>query len=468
MTVRNHDGRARRLYDSLRMPRRPMLILTGVILATAAAFAALRATFVIPIDVTWIYYANATIIYGLVGFIAFFMLYSLRRRRPFPASAPKTHFLCLIPAYNESSVIANSVRSLLAQNYPGMLFEVVVVFDGTDDTGQVAQQLGAYVIRTPSPATGKHLALSDAIERLTRPDDHRYVVVFDADNVVSKNFLQRMNDAIQFGGYRCLQGYHDVLNKNANWVTKALWCATSASSRLYNQGRFNSLGNALVCGTGWCCDGALLRKYWPYLRTQTEDIELNGVLLLHEDVRVAWVADARFYDEKPFNVWVAIQQRRRWMAGHMRTFWLLGWPCLREAIRRRSGTLLEMALYYAVPFAMSISVIQLFIIHAGISLDVFRVYGPLASTTAQLALSAVTLLYVLVYQITGFVMENGHIKHGVLYALYTIAFSLIVWTLALVWSWFSLSRRDWIFHTPHVTRAAGVDEALLKTAGEPL
>jgi len=443
--------------ESIRMPRPVILAVLGVILAVGLVLYGLRAVIIVPVDVTPEYYATTFLVYGLwIGSILFFMLASFRGVNRFAPAVPCKRFLCLIPAYNEARVITNSVSSLLQQHYPRENVEVVVVFDGADETGDIARAAGATVVQTPQHGSGKHEALAFAIDRLIDSDDDRYVVVVDADNVVALDYLQRMNDAIIGGGYTCLQGYHAVLNPARNWVTRSLWCAVASSSRLYNQGRFNSIGNALVCGTGWCCRADLIKRYWPRLRTQTEDIELNGVLLLNEGIRVAWVPDARFYDEKPGNLWVAAQQRQRWMTGHMRLFFFLAGPCLREALRRFDVALLELALYYAVPFVLSLGVLQFFGINAAIAVGICSVSGPLANPVVCGALSITTVAILVGYQAIGFRMENGGWARGFLYGLYTIPFSIVVWTMALVSAWVSLRRSDWIYHTPHVVDDAEV------------
>ncbi len=66
------------------------------------------------------------------------MLRTQRRTLAFRESYPchrRTRFLCLIPAYNESTVIGNPGTSFLNQRYPSSIDDVVVVHDGTDDNG---------------------------------------------------------------------------------------------------------------------------------------------------------------------------------------------------------------------------------------------------------------------------------------------------------------------------------------------
>jgi cellulose synthase/poly-beta-1,6-N-acetylglucosamine synthase-like glycosyltransferase len=419
-----------------------------------------------PVDLSWLFYINFVLVYALqIGPVLLFGIWA-RRTALFPRHRPAVRFLCLIPAHNEERVIANSVASLVRQAYPRELFEVCVVSDGsTDRTDEIARRHGARVLRTSSHGMGKSKALAHAFETLLDGDDPgRYVCVVDADNWVAPDFLREMNNAICERGYRCLQGFHDVLNGPANWITKSLWLNSISSSVLYNPGRFRSLGTALICGTGWCCEAGLLRRYWSHIGTQTEDIELTGVLLLHEGIGVAWVASAHVYDEKPLTLWTAIRQRQRWMTGHMRVAGRLFWPLLREGIRRRDVRLLELAGYYLLPFAMNAGNLQMLLL-IGMNVGLLAVQGPFRWSLWQWGVSLVTLAYVFVYQITGFALETGLWGRAIVYSVYCAIFSFLAWMPALVWACFTVWRSDWIFHTPHVATTAGTPAEVRLRAG---
>jgi hypothetical protein len=271
--------------------------------------------------------------------------------------------------------------------------------------------------------------------------------------------LRAVNNAIEAKGYQVLQSFHDVLNGPKNWITKALWCSCVASSRMYLTGRSRALNNALICGTGWACKGALLRKYWPKIKTQTEDIELNGVLLLEERITVGYVPEAAIYDEKPLTLWVGIRQRMRWMCGHARVAYYYFWPCVGKAIARRDLALLELASFYLVPFALLISFLTWPLL-AGLSMHVFRITGPLASGPIQVFFEVVAAFFVLGYQFVSFypadigsTSKANHIWRVALYSLYTCAFAVLVWPPSLIWAVFSITKVDWLYHTPHVTDA---------------
>ena len=79
---------------------------------------------------------------GLILLTALAALYSRRiSRKP---DAPRTRFLVVIPAHDEESGIAATVRSCLSLGYPEGLFEVLVIADNcSDDTASIARQQGA-------------------------------------------------------------------------------------------------------------------------------------------------------------------------------------------------------------------------------------------------------------------------------------------------------------------------------------
>jgi cellulose synthase/poly-beta-1,6-N-acetylglucosamine synthase-like glycosyltransferase len=455
--VGSAKGACRKAILSLRMPPLAAALIIGVPLLISASLWGMRAEHY-HANVNLIYYPTCALVYAVwVLPILGFMLFSVRRIRPNAPQAPKHRFVCMIPAYNEERVIVNPVLSLLAQDYPADLYEIWVIFDGTDDTAKIAEGLGAKVLHTPTRGFGKHRALDYAFRELLSEDDDRYVAVFDADNVVSANYLQSMNNAIEARGFRCMQAFHDVLNGSDNWITKALWCSCVSASRLYLPGRMRSLCSVLICGTGWCCEAKLLRKYWGGTRTQTEDIELNGILALESGVRVGYVPEAHIYDEKPLNIWVAIRQRMRWMCGHSRVAYYHFFPCLWQGIVRFDLSLLELALYYLVPFALLASFVTWPIL-AGIWVRDFTITGPLAGGTVQRVFEGIALFFIFGYQIVGFwgtkeLGKNGLVRAArvVLYSFYTLVFTVLAWPPAVIWAIFCVGKADWLYHTPHVS-----------------
>src|SRR5258706_5027996 len=83
-----------------------------------------------------------------------------KRRRVRPPS--RTRFLVVIPAHDESALIGDTVRSVLASDYPASLREVVVIADNcTDDTVVEARRAGSTCLeRVDFHRRGKPWALN--------------------------------------------------------------------------------------------------------------------------------------------------------------------------------------------------------------------------------------------------------------------------------------------------------------------
>lgn len=373
-----------------------------------------------------------------------------------PNNIEPIEFLVIIPAYNERMVILNSVKSLLKQR-TGSHYQarIVVAFNGTDDTGQIAKSHGAEVFTTPIPKCGKSAAIAYVLDQIPAVND-RYVIIIDADNVVADDFLANVAIACQSKklAYQC---NHQPLLASQNWVSKGLQSSYCASSRLYNLGRSQVLDSALLCGTGMVLQEGILRKLWSAVKTQTEDIELNGLLSLRYNTGVTWITSAVFYDEKPDAIDVAIRQRVRWMVGHMRCAYFYSGALVRQFLRTGSLRALELAWYYLMPFSLLISALWLLLLIPiallGYHYDILRYQSLLLGT------SLCFVLYIFILPALGYFLQQTNLptakrlQESALFALYSIGFATVVWPIAILFACVSISSTTWIFHTPHKANA---------------
>jgi hypothetical protein len=111
---------------------------------------------------------------------AWLALASRRHRRadpPDPAEWPAV--TALVAAYRESACIADKVRDVLANGYPGPI-DVLVVAEGDRETAGRAEEAGATVL-TADERLGKAQALNLGFSKVTAP----IVVVSDANNTLA-------------------------------------------------------------------------------------------------------------------------------------------------------------------------------------------------------------------------------------------------------------------------------------------
>ncbi|WP_051217367.1 glycosyltransferase family 2 protein [Paenibacillus assamensis] len=234
--------------------------------------------------------------------------------------APYKRFIIMVPAHNEEAVIGNLVENLHKMDYPKELYEVCVIADGCSDrTGDIARKLGATVIEhtyLPGERKGKPYGIKYAIEQYGDRMDNDFdgIAFFDADNLVSLNYLKEMNNHL-LNGDKLIQCYLDSKNPNDNWVTMGYSVSYIFMNRSWQLAKSRlGLGNA-IGGTGFCVDTALFRKIGWTARSLTEDLEFTIQCLL-EGVPAKWCHFARVYDEKPESFKSSCIQRLRWARGH--------------------------------------------------------------------------------------------------------------------------------------------------------
>lgn len=141
--------------------------------------------------------------YGLFALIAFLNLILMRR----PGRRREGDEFCiLIPARNEEANLRQLLPLLTGQN--GQKPKIYVFDDeSTDTTGQVAEELGATVIRPREPLpkgwTGKNRACHELAKAAAEDSNARWYLFLDADTRPALDFLDGMRDlATQVGG-RC-------------------------------------------------------------------------------------------------------------------------------------------------------------------------------------------------------------------------------------------------------------------------
>ena len=227
-------------------------------------------------------------------------------------------FMAVIPAHNEEAVIKNLVESLAAQNYPKELYDIYVIADNcTDATAELAKEAGAIVLkRFDEKNKTKGHALNWFIkQKIEENADYDALCVFDADNIVDKNFLKNMNKKL-CQGEEVVQGYRDIKNPTDSWVASGYAIFYWMMHRFYHLARYNLGLSPLLNGTGFMVKFDLLKPHGWQTITLTEDIEYS-LINIAEGRKLGWAVDAIVYDEQPVTFKASWSQRSRWTVGHL-------------------------------------------------------------------------------------------------------------------------------------------------------
>ena len=181
-------------------------------------------------------------------------LCSLIKLKDKPLKVNKEHrFMAIIPAHNEEAVVGNLIESLKNQTYNKDLYDIYVIADNcTDNTAKIAKEAGAIVYeRFDETKKTKGYALNWFLQQKIAEDaPYDAFFVFDADNIVDKNFIKNMNKKL-CQGEDVVQGYRDIKNPSDNWITAGYAIFYWQMHRFYHLARYNLGLSPLLNGTGF-------------------------------------------------------------------------------------------------------------------------------------------------------------------------------------------------------------------------
>lgn len=267
------------------------------------------------------------------------------------ASAKACHkYAVLVAARNEEAVIARLVESLRNQDYPTERITVFVVADNcTDSTALDARRAGAVVYEHQNESERtKGFALRYLVECIRRDygiDAFEGYFIFDADNVLKRDYVARMNDAFD-AGEKVIVSFRNSKNLNGDWIAASYALHWLRTCHTEHRGR-SLLGlSARVQGTGVLFASELIRDGWNYT-SFTEDRAFSADAVVR-GYHIAYQDAAEFYDEQPEELRVALRQRLRWAKGHLQSFTESGGKLLRGVFTRRAAVCYDM-LWTVVP-----------------------------------------------------------------------------------------------------------------------
>lgn len=151
-----------------------------------------------------------------VGYIVLFSAAShFFKQKKYPATTVRQRFIILVPAYKEDAVIHACVTSVLRQTYPAELYDLIVISDHMrPETNASLRKERIGLIELHEKESSKAKALRIAAETITdQPYD--YVLILDADNLISPCYLQELNKAVS-QGIKAIQTHRKAKNMNTD------------------------------------------------------------------------------------------------------------------------------------------------------------------------------------------------------------------------------------------------------------
>lgn len=253
------------------------------------------------------------------AYVFFFAIAGLFYKAPtYNHTAPKSYrrIALMIPAYKEDTVIIDSAKYALQQNYPTDQIDVIVIADSfKPETLQTLRAMTITVEEVSFENSTKAIALHTVLQRTQKVYDIALIV--DADNILENDFALKVNACFE-QGWKVLQAYRTA--KNTNTSTAVL---DSVSEELNNYilrraHRAVNLSSGLI-GSGMAFDYTLLRNLVSeiYISGGLNEDKALEMSLLKRDIKIEFLSNALCYDEKVQNPMIFEKQRTRWIAAQV-------------------------------------------------------------------------------------------------------------------------------------------------------
>lgn len=222
------------------------------------------------------------------------------------------NYAILIPAKDESKVISGLLKSIEKQ-VDSMKDTYIIVESKKDKTCEIAKEMGAKIIlRKDLSKKRKGYALDEAIKEILKEKSYDLYFIFDADNILEIDFIEKMLKTYQLG-YDIGVGYRNI--KNGDNIIAATSGITFCMLNMFNKVK-NKLKQVIaISGTGFYISGEIINKLkgFPF-NSLTEDYELS-LYASANNLSTFYNDEAVFYDEQPTNLITSIKQRTRWVKG---------------------------------------------------------------------------------------------------------------------------------------------------------
>ncbi|MBQ7475645.1 MAG: glycosyltransferase family 2 protein [Clostridia bacterium] len=285
------------------------------------------------------------ILFGLLGAVYFhfivFSIIGLFKKRTYPKTDKRYRYGLIIPARNEESVVPLLIESIQKNDYPQDKLQIfVIAHNCTDRTAEIARRydgVAVYEYNNPEENTMGYAFrhLFKCIERDYGTASFDGFFLFNADNILDKDYIARMNDAYDFYGKECvITSFRNSKNFGANLMSGLYGMYFTVGCRLESRGRTYKGCSTRVQGTGYLINPEIVKDGWKYV-SLAEDWEFTADQVLAED-RIRYCDDAIFYDEQPTTFRIMWRQRIRWSRGHLLVFYSRFRDMIRELFSRKT------------------------------------------------------------------------------------------------------------------------------------
>jgi cellulose synthase/poly-beta-1,6-N-acetylglucosamine synthase-like glycosyltransferase len=242
----------------------------------------------------------------------------------YSAAVAQKKIAIFIPAYKEDGVIFSTAKSMLVLDYPPELYTVYIIADSFQaQTLTALKELPVKVIEVKFNNSTKAKALNEAFRRIDKHFD--IALICDADNVLAKNFLRKVNNSFVAGAI-AVQGQRVAKNFDTSYAILDSY-SEGINNHIFRKGT-NAVGLAsAVIGSG------MAFEYHSAKEVLSEIDAVGGfdkplqLKMVERGAKIIYLEDALVFDEKVDSLNTFKQQRKRWLASqfiYLREYFIPG------------------------------------------------------------------------------------------------------------------------------------------------
>lgn len=282
-------------------------------------------------------------------------LLSKRKLPTYPGMGPDKKIAVVFPAYGNDEIILRTAPDALAQQYSGE-FDVWVLADHMQPaTMAQLEQRGVKVLEVHLEKSTKGRSLELAAREL-----HSYsydsLVILDVDNRMSDGALQAVANALQV---KDVVQAHRVSYQPENALAFLDACNEEMGNSWYRRGPATVGCSPALIGSGMGFNMPVFQDVIEGIGdTVGEDKELD-MRLAQAGVSIAYLEDAKIFDQKTSDLNAFRKQRARWLAAQwhiVKTYTPMFWSALRQGNR---DLMLKIAQAWMLPRTLLLAAVAL-------------------------------------------------------------------------------------------------------------
>ncbi len=233
------------------------------------------------------------------------------RAAKYPAATPSKKIAVFVPAYKEDGIIVSTAKSMLALEYPRELYDVYILADSFQkETLEELKQLPVEVIEVKFEKSTKAKALNEGFRRIHKNYD--IALICDADNVLAKNFLKKINDAFS-SSIRGVQGQRVAKNLDTSYAILDA-CSEAVNNHFFRKGT-NAVGlSSSIIGSGMAFEYNSAKEVLSEINAVGGFDRPLQLKIVERGIKIKYLENALIFDEKVDSLQAFKQQRKRWLS----------------------------------------------------------------------------------------------------------------------------------------------------------